>query len=743
MADTENTRPRRGMAIFAVLSLVVIFTVLGVGMITLAQRDNATSGSTLDIKSRESAAYAGLVYALGELQRNPANAVALLEGWRTGTIYGGNAPAPLYFKFDNANGVLTLTTTKPALFTPPGSTSQILVQLDGIYVPPDAATAPVISLRSTGTGRSGDAQTVIGVYEIQNVVFSQPVANLGITHSFYLNSPGIINNLITSNNGDVYLGGNMTFNAATAQVQINNGGLHLNGNLFYNAGISLNVTGNSWVTGSVTVQGNGINFQQHLVINGGLSFNAPGTMTVQGALVVQGSGPSGGIWNLNSGTLNVGSVGVANSELYVPNGPVATGNAGGRLLVTGPAYIHQLLLNSLNGNGTQLSVTGRMEWSDNAALTQQFYGTGSWGQLVARSCYAGSYVQNPPYPVTPGLTIGPLGNSWIETPLNFMLGTSAAVKVAQTNAPARTTYGNGSTAKIFQIGGTAPVNGQIPAANGIRRKADVLTVEGFDGGTPPTSVVGLGMNIPAAETEVGFDPNLDPTIAASAWTATGSNLCNGGGSRQCGAGLNAAYNADVAAGSHHFHNGFFVVKITAGMQFDWDLGGAQTTPLNGKYLFLVQTAMAQGSNPWPTTATNANPASPTNVEFIFADAATGGDIFPGFAPRYLNNNTTPVVFCGYVRETNASNPTWNPVVPTTILGAVHVVGTITGNMQINSGSASAPIFTLDQNVLGVVGNAFGSAFTNPVTGQPLVNPALMGFALTENWIQFRPLGELR
>jgi len=94
-----------------------------------------------------------------------------------------------------------------------------------------------------------------------------------------------------------------------------------------------------------------------------------------------------------------------------------------------------------------------------------------------------------------------------------------------------------------------------------------------------------------------------------------------------------------------------------------------------------------------------------------------------------------------VNNPNTSS-TWNPLTPVVIDGAFHITGA-NDNLTINSGGANTPTFTLDQNVLNVIGAAFGSVFTNPVTNQPLANPALSGFALTENWIQFRPLGELR
>jgi hypothetical protein len=687
-----------------------------VGAITLAQRDNASSGSTLDIKSRESAAYAGLVYALGELQRDPANLVTILEAWRKGTITG----SPLYLQFSATGADVVLTATDPGNFTPPGSSASIKVQLTGVFVPANASTAPILSLSSTGIGRSGDAQTVIGAYQIQNLVFNTPSANLGITHAFYLNGTGNFNNLLNANNGDVYLGGNVQVNGATQLINVTNGGLHVNGNFFYNAGVTLSVDNSSYVTGNFQVQGGGITFKNHLVIQGGLSFTAAGPMTVKGALVVQGAA---GISDLNQGTLNVGSA-VPNSELYIPAGQLFTSNAGGNLNVTGPAYIHQLALTNPNGSGTQLSVSGRLEWSDNSSLTQTFIGmsTSGWGQLVARTSKSGSAVTK-----KGTLNIG--GNSWSEFPTNLALGASG-----NQIAFNKLYHQSGLTPANWYVTGTVSTG----AAPGVNRAADGLTSEGFDAANPPYSLATLGDTIPASETEVGFDPTLDPTIGTSAWVATGSTLCQDAAT-QCGAGLNAAYNTDVAAGSHHFYHGFFVVQLNSGMKFTWDLSGTQTTPLQGKYLFLVQGNIG-GTDIWPTTATNANPAAPTNIEFIYV--APTGSIFANFAPRYQNNNN-PVTFCGYVRVNNPNtSSTWNPLTPVVIDGAFHITGA-NDNLTINSGGANTPTFTLDQNVLNVIGAAFGSVFTNPVTNQPLANPALSGFALTENWIQFRPLGELR
>jgi|GEM_PF-4945822 len=122
---------RRGLAMFGVLVLVVIFTLLGVGAITLATRENQNSGSVLDIKSRQSAAYAGLMFALGEFQRDPANFVALLEAWRTKSVYGTvtNPLPPLYLKFSSSGAAVQLTKTKPSVFAIPGTPYSIAVEL--------------------------------------------------------------------------------------------------------------------------------------------------------------------------------------------------------------------------------------------------------------------------------------------------------------------------------------------------------------------------------------------------------------------------------------------------------------------------------------------------------------------------------------------------------------------------------------------------------------------------------------
>lgn len=725
------------MAIFAVLSLVVIFTVLGIGAITLAQRDNASSGSMLDIKSKESAAYAGLVYALGEFQRDPNNFVDhILKPWQTGS-------GTYWLKF-NPGGLVTLASSNPGKFTPPGSTAQIVVQIAGVYVPPDASSLPVIALKSTGTGRSGDDQTLIGVYQIQNIHYHTPTVNLGITHPLYVSTSGLFDKSLSINGGDAYFGGGpgvlTHMNSTATNLNITNGGLRIYGDFSWDQGVALNVAGNSYISGNMLVKSGGETFAKNLIVGGGMSWSSPAPVTVNGALIVAGAA---GISNLNGGTLNVGTTGTP-AELYVPAGPIQDQTGGAVVTVKGSAYLHQLA-NPINKTYT-LNVSNRLELADNAGTTQSFTsgGTSTWGTLVARSMAPGSTI----VPTTNlGIVIN--NNSWVETPANLTLGFPAGPWTKYVSlASGKRLFTNGPCAQCYVSGiqSTSP----LPSGSGISTSnSGGVNGQGFDAAYPPSSAAYLATASaasPAVENEVGVNLGLDPTIQNNkAWTATGSSLCNNG--RICGASINKARTDDIAAGSTHFYNGFFVVKLDGTVTWDWDLGNLQTTPLKGKYLFIVTGGSMGASQNWPTTAPGGTVQSnpPDNVMFI--DVQPSGQIFAGFCPRWKNDHTTPVVFYGFVHEDADPTTTYKMDIqcPLTIQGAVHVVGPLPGGgFQFNYIPGASATINLDQSVLTVIGNAFGSVFTLP--GQPttpFVPAGLAGFAPTENWIQFRPLGELR
>ncbi len=734
-SQTPESRPaasRGGFAMFGVLVLVVIFTLLGVGALTLAQRDSRNSGSLLDIKSRQSAAYAGLAFALGEFQRDPANFVVLLESWRTKSVYGGlTNPLPkLYFKFDAAGAATTLVKTKPAPFAIAGTPYKVVVELAGIQVPATNTDDPVIVLRSTGTGRSGDEQTIVGAYRVGNVRLNVATANLGVTHPFYLNGTGTWNKKIDASGGDVFFGNDVLINSSAQEIVTSSGGLKINGNLTWNTGKGVDVAGNSWITGnySVKLASDGAIFRKSLVVDGNVAYGGIATLEVQGSMAIRGTA---GL-SLNSGTLLVGT-GVPGSQIVVDGGAVSDVNGGGRLSVTGNAYLKQLA----DGTKSFTLHASRLELADNPAISQRFLGLGTWGRLVARRAALGSFLRPS---MNNGITI--TKNSWNENASNLNLGHFMS-RFAQ-GAGSTLYYDQTAVGPCAGCGGLTTFSQTLPAADdsiSTLAGGGSLTAQGFDAAYPPKTLAELGYGVsPALETEIGFDLTKDPSIETRAFVPSGGGFLCFDGSKICGASLNQAYSNPSNASC--FYNGFFVVRLNGMRELTWDAGMLQTSPLVGKFLFIV-TGLVNGAQYWPTTANNPDPANPSNIQFIYVKST--GNIFAAFSPRHKNDQTTPVSFYGYVRidHSGSAGTSWDPQAPTDIQGAVHVMGDRTkANLTVNS-SAGTLKFNLNQGVLNVIGNAFGTVFTNPTTGAPLVNPALAGFKAVENWIQFTPLSELR
>jgi len=747
----HSLAPRHGLAMFGVLVLVVIFTLLGVGAITLAKRENQNSGSVLDIKSRQSAAYAGLSFALGEFQRDPENFVALLEAWRTRSVYGTatNPLHQLYLLFDASGGAVALTKTKPASFAIPGTPYRILVELAGVMVPSSPSESPVIVLRSTGTGRSGDAQTIVGTYRIRNVrVNSSSAATMGITHPFYVNCGGTWNNNLETSGGDVFLGGNTHLNSGANTVNIQGGGLKVKGNFDWDASVSVTVEGNSWITGNLGVRGGTSTspktFNGHLVVGGDVTWADNSLLTVKGGFLI--GGPTG-IVDLHGGDLNVGSASIAKSELYIPRGAITTSNTGSAVNVTGPAYIRQISIPA--AKPLTFNVSGRFELAQNGGV-QSFTGQGTWGRFVARAMSAGSSFKNS----GSGITV--TGNSWAESPNTLTLGTAGWGWGWGATPADPITFTGANKLYYTNCGFGCPSNWNLSPSNadiagvppGINRAIDGLTSLGFDRANPPYDTTDFGMTTsPASDEELTVDLTKDTMILHKALVATPGGTYCADNSSLCGNWMNKLRTDDIAAGSPHFYNGYFVLRINDfpgyAAKMSYDPGGTTMAPLVGKWLILVYSDMSQGANPWPTTAANSDPANPANIQFIYIPKGGNGSIFPGFQPRTSNSATAAsVTFTGYVRDDERRNGTWDPKGGVDFRGAMHIMGDETGSFITNSGS-ELPTFTLDNAVLDDIGTAFGKIFLNPATNQPLVSNVSSGFVATENWIQFQTLSELR
>lgn len=761
MENSKRPASRQGMAIFAVLSLMVVFTVLGVAAITIAQRDNAASGNVLDIKQREAAAYAGLVYAQNELTRDPDNLLAILKSWQDKTVYASTTGpfVPLYLQFDIAAKV-ALTTTDPGMFQIPGSDSKIKVEVTGISLP-SSSEEPRIALRSTGSSLSGDEQTILGVYQIKNIRMSANQATLPITHPFYVSGGGDWNNTINIIDGNAYFGNNTHLNGSVKDVIIQNAGLRVYGDFTWDDLGTFSVDKDVYINGNFlmhSVKG-AVNFKQNLVVTKNLEYASTGTkISVFRSLYVLGNP---GFTSLQKEFIDIGTgVGVTDAIFYVPNGELVMGTDSW-IRVNGSAFIRKL-----SGSSAApfiLDVTNRLELAS-LGLTQTFAGVGSWGQLVARSASATSSIKNTPVSnpvatwaisrVSDGIRIGsgtfPF-DSWIGS-ANFTLG--ALGDSVQTNGAH--VINSNNVSNFFVKGNYVNYLGVLPPTANL---SAATTTEGFDSdpAITPRSPQDLTQSLPPSDVndrEPTLDWVTDGTALSKAWTATASTSCKEA-AKICGKSIQEAYDANKLAGGTNFHNGFFIVLL-AGPEWGWDKSGTETSKLKGKFLFYAAKDMSGSGQPWPTTDGNSTPSNPKNVIFVYGSGPN--KIFAGFSPRHTTNPSLPVEFTGYVRYDAAKceDISWNPETDLTFRGAVHVVGpnpdtkdasrcvrfTINSGNNPNTAKPYLTTFQFDQPALNAIGAAFGNNFVIKSDGSTLpVTPP--EFLLMENWVQMRTLGELR
>ena len=113
-SDRIAPKNRRGMAMFVVLGLVVFFTMLGFMGLAMASKDSQVSGSLVDIKTKEEAAWGGLGLAVGTMQANPATTVAQLQQFIADSAVSTSSKHQ-WFNF--SGGSFTLLNTKPQSFT--------------------------------------------------------------------------------------------------------------------------------------------------------------------------------------------------------------------------------------------------------------------------------------------------------------------------------------------------------------------------------------------------------------------------------------------------------------------------------------------------------------------------------------------------------------------------------------------------------------------------------------------------
>lgn len=320
-----------------VLGVVVFFTMLGFMGLEMATKDSQVSGTLLDIKSKESAAWGGLNLALGAMQGNPSNLATQMQKFIADSALASGSKRQ-WFSF--SGGTFTLVAADPGFFDigSGGDKSGIKVRIvsmniNGASGITDGSGIP-ITLECTGQGRNGQQLKLLATYRMLGVDIP--------TVTTIVNSPLPINALYLNGNlpglncggifdGNFYSAGSFTGNA-NGILRIK-GKLRILGDVSVASGGGITVDSNSYIGGAMNVNsGNPMWFKSSLGVGTGLA-TINDSLRVDGNLNLYGTSASHN-WGAPSTYRTILRVG---GQLFVRDQYL---NPQAAILVGGPAYFY-------------------------------------------------------------------------------------------------------------------------------------------------------------------------------------------------------------------------------------------------------------------------------------------------------------------------------------------------------------------------------------------------------------------
>lgn len=299
-AEIAKHAPRRGVAMFVVLTVIVVITMLGFMGLSLARHDVLGSGDLIDARSMENAAYAGQNLAVARLEVDPTHAALELAKF----IADSTAASPRqWLNFTPASGKsFELVSTKPAKYSIKGATgtnSSVQVRIISMDVG-NAGGVPTdgmkLTLQAVGTGRSGEEVSTIASYRILGLDVQRiaVITSTGRpTHALYLggNLDNANGNLKTD--GSVYISGNYNGNNGYMTIK---GKLKIGGNMDLPSGNPQTIDSNTWIGGYLNVNsGNRLHYKRNLGVGGGLC-KMNDSLVVDSSLNIYGTCPTGLDW---------------------------------------------------------------------------------------------------------------------------------------------------------------------------------------------------------------------------------------------------------------------------------------------------------------------------------------------------------------------------------------------------------------------------------------------------------------
>lgn len=358
--------PRHGVAMFVVLGVIVVISMLGFVGLQLAKSDSDQSGNSADMKSQRMTAIGGLNMAVARLQKSDADLVNAINDFKAST---GTGSVKEWLDFGGSS--IKVTSSDPG-YTPLGgdANSGYKVHILGIEAIGTASTLD-ITLEAFGKGRSGDVHNAVATYRMNGLNSRLSTTSKGPSNAI-LSTGGFSSsgaNTPMDVDGGIYSGGGqLRLQPATGSVTTR---IRSSGNVLLNNDIT--IAENS-VVQSLTLNGGSATFQRNLVVLGNLGINR--TLTVNGSMIFSGQTVAG----MNSNLINVGRDLFVNGSRFVIQGPLTVGTTGStnsRVWFNAGVNIAQAGTRTINGSVYIRNTDGAADGLRDFTITQDLRYEGS------------------------------------------------------------------------------------------------------------------------------------------------------------------------------------------------------------------------------------------------------------------------------------------------------------------------------------------------------------------------------
>lgn len=343
---------RRGVAMFFVLAVIVVVTMLGFLGLSMADKDAAGAGANINARTQENAAYSGLSLALDRMAQDGGLTASQLQAFISDS---SAAAGSVHQWFDFTQLPFRLVTAPPTDPYPiaVGGTTNASVRVRILSMDIGTASgAPSdgikITLESSGAGRSGDPLTTVATYRLLGIDVGMSIhvpTNSTPANAFNLRGSVNASNIGQDINGSVYVGGDFMVNASAPWAV--HGRFRVAGDVSLDGNIT--VDSNTFIGGSLMINSATVQFRKNLVISNGFKAGMlQGTLQVDSNLTVYGDGTNN--FDNYTGRLIVGGqLNIPDATLKIPEGGVSVGQN---------AYVASTWCGN---NASRLEVQGNLE----------------------------------------------------------------------------------------------------------------------------------------------------------------------------------------------------------------------------------------------------------------------------------------------------------------------------------------------------------------------------------------------